>query len=194
MAGYRIKYGGFAFLVDEVTGRPVGFRDEARAEEYFFPIFDNTLTALKKPDGTTTSGGGGGGGENGKSAYELAVEQGYSGTLVQWLNSLKGADGAPGAPGAAGAAGPQGPAGPAGAAGSTGPQGPAGPTGPAGAAADPFPSITGITRVGGRITAYNESGLPVTVNRNPEGKVVSVTRNGVTKTITRSGSAVIDFQ
>lgn len=32
-------------------------------------------------------------GENGKSAYELAVEGGYQGTLVDWLNSLNGTDG-----------------------------------------------------------------------------------------------------
>ena len=32
-------------------------------------------------------------GEPGKSAYELAVEQGYEGTLEEWLESLKGKDG-----------------------------------------------------------------------------------------------------
>lgn len=35
-------------------------------------------------------------GANGKSAYELAQEQGYKGTLAQWLESLKGEDGEPG--------------------------------------------------------------------------------------------------
>lgn len=35
-------------------------------------------------------------GEAGKSAYELAVENGFEGTLEEWLDSLKGADGAPG--------------------------------------------------------------------------------------------------
>ena len=38
-------------------------------------------------------GGSGGTGQNGKSAYELAVQEGYSGTLSQWLESLQGADG-----------------------------------------------------------------------------------------------------
>lgn len=33
---------------------------------------------------------------SGKSAYELAVQQGYEGTLDEWLESLKGADGANG--------------------------------------------------------------------------------------------------
>lgn len=35
-------------------------------------------------------------GDDGKSAYELAVEEGYSGTLEEWLNSLTGEDGEPG--------------------------------------------------------------------------------------------------
>lgn len=35
-------------------------------------------------------------GDDGKSAYELAVEKGYSGTLEEWLNSLEGEDGEPG--------------------------------------------------------------------------------------------------
>ena len=34
-----------------------------------------------------------GGGLTGKSAYELAVEEGYTGTLTQWLDSLRGQDG-----------------------------------------------------------------------------------------------------
>lgn len=38
-------------------------------------------------------------GEKGKSAYELAVENGYGGTLSMWLNSLKGNDGAKGTDG-----------------------------------------------------------------------------------------------
>jgi len=38
---------------------------------------------------TTTIGTG----EDGLSAYELAVQEGYSGTLEQWLLSLHGRDG-----------------------------------------------------------------------------------------------------
>lgn len=37
---------------------------------------------------------------NGKSAYELAVENGYTGTLGEWLDSLKGKDGTDGKDGA----------------------------------------------------------------------------------------------
>lgn len=38
----------------------------------------------------------GGVGENGKSAYELAVDEGFGGTLQEWLESLKGIEGADG--------------------------------------------------------------------------------------------------
>lgn len=34
--------------------------------------------------------------ENGKSAYELALEEGFKGTKEEWLASLKGEDGDPG--------------------------------------------------------------------------------------------------
>jgi|SRR5699024_6926687 len=39
---------------------------------------------------------GGGGGSAGKSAYELAVEEGFEGSLEDWLESLKGEKGDPG--------------------------------------------------------------------------------------------------
>lgn len=49
-----------------------------------------------------TSGGGGAGstdGADGKSAYELAVENGFEGTVTEWLSSLAGADGTNGSDG-----------------------------------------------------------------------------------------------
>ena len=47
----------------------------------------------------------GAGALQGKSAYEVAVENGFNGNETQWLNSLKGANGAGGQPGAPGADG-----------------------------------------------------------------------------------------
>ncbi len=44
-------------------------------------------------------------GKAGKSAYELAVEQGFEGSLDEWLDSLKGVDGTDGADGRDGADG-----------------------------------------------------------------------------------------
>ena len=50
-------------------------------------------------------------GENGLSAYELAVQQGFQGTKEMWLESLKGADGLNGKPGSDGKPGADGEAG-----------------------------------------------------------------------------------
>ena len=56
-----------------------------------------------QPFGSAGGSGGGGGvgpqgpkgdkGDTGKAAYELAIENGYTGTEVQWLSSLKGEKG-----------------------------------------------------------------------------------------------------
>ena len=50
-------------------------------------------------------------GEDGKSAYEIAVENGFEGTEEEWLASLKGQDGEDGKDGAAGEKGDKGDAG-----------------------------------------------------------------------------------
>lgn len=47
-------------------------------------------------------------GEDGRSAYEIAVANGFRGTEEEWLLSLRGRDGAKGRDGASGAPGPQG--------------------------------------------------------------------------------------
>ena len=48
------------------------------------------------------NGGSGGRGADGKSAYEIAVDNGYKGTVTEWLASLKGEDGVNGTDGADG--------------------------------------------------------------------------------------------
>ncbi|WP_051166685.1 collagen-like protein [Rhizobium favelukesii] len=53
-------------------------------------------------------GSGGGNGAPGKSAYEIAVLNGFDGTEQEWLASLQGEDGEPGPKGDAGDPGPQG--------------------------------------------------------------------------------------
>lgn len=78
------------------------------------------------------TGTGGGTGEDGKSAYEIAVLNGFVGTEAQWLNSLHGADGAAGPAGPQGIQGEPGPTGPAGANGIDGTIGAPGPQGVAG--------------------------------------------------------------
>ena len=56
---------------------------------------DNMWTLIKPKVGTI-KGEKGDKGADGKSAYEVALANGYTGTQAQWLASLKGADGAPG--------------------------------------------------------------------------------------------------
>lgn len=112
----------------------------------------DSLVPAQAPGGGTT-------GTPGKSAYEVAVEQGFSGTVTQWLASLVGAQGPQGVQGATGATGAQGPAGATGATGAQGPKGDtgdAGPTGPQGPAG-PASSIRTATA---RVTDDNLSGLP----------------------------------
>ncbi len=62
-------------------------------------------------------------GEQGKSAYEIAVENGFNGTEAEWLESLKGETGATGAAGATGATGATGQQGPQGVQGNPGTDG-----------------------------------------------------------------------
>ena len=57
------------------------------------------------------AGGGGAPGEDGASAYEVAVQNGFVGDASAWLESLIGPEGQPGAIGPAGADGPVGPPG-----------------------------------------------------------------------------------
>jgi hypothetical protein len=90
-------------------------------------------------------------GPRGPSAFEVAVAQGFSGTVAQWLASLVGPIGPTGAVGATGATGPAGPAGPQGATGArgaTGAAGPAGPQGPVGGQGSAGPQ--GLTGAPGR--------------------------------------------
>lgn len=64
-----------------------------------------------------STGGGSGNGAPGKSAYEIALEQGFKGTEKEWLASLVGPQGPEGKAGAQGPAGDTGPQGPKGEAG-----------------------------------------------------------------------------
>lgn len=63
---------------------------------------------------TVTGIGGGGVGPAGKSAYEIAVDNGFEGTEEEWLASLVGPEGPPGPPGADGKDGAPGEQGPPG--------------------------------------------------------------------------------
>lgn len=77
-------------------------------------------------------------GNTGKSAYDVAVENGYNGTEDEWLISLKGEQGPKGE---RGEIGPQGAKGDQGECGEQGPKGEQGERGPQGPQGNPGPSI-----------------------------------------------------
>lgn len=80
--------------------------DRAKMELGFTGTFEEFLTKFKGERGEKGEDGAAGAkgekgergqdGENGKSAYEIAVVNGYVGNEEQWLASLKGRDGSPG--------------------------------------------------------------------------------------------------
>lgn len=91
----------------------------------------------------TVSQGGGGGqgpkGDPGESAYQIAVDNGFVGTEVEWLESLVGPQGIQGPAGAKGDTGDTGPQGERGLQGEQGPAGEPGPQGEKGDTGDPGP-------------------------------------------------------
>lgn len=88
-----------------------------------------------------TSGSNGANGSNGLSAFEIWRDNGHStGTVTDFLNSLKGADGSNGTNGTDGAAGTNG---------TNGVDGAVGPSGPAGVAGSPgAPGADGVCTIG----------------------------------------------
>lgn len=91
---------GRSFRIDLIA--PIAERPESPAEGFCFVASDERMMYVYQSgawlegirmglDGKP--GRNGDDGENGKSAYEIAVENGYEGTVEQWLADLKGADG-----------------------------------------------------------------------------------------------------
>jgi hypothetical protein len=107
-------------------------------------------------------------GDAGKSAYDVAVDNGFSGNVTAWLASLigpkgdkgdKGDTGATGATGATGPAGATGPVGPTGPVGATGAQGATGATGATGAAGtNGFTMLSGGGTTNSAFTTYFPAG------------------------------------
>ena len=123
--------------------------------------------------GTASSGGGG---ADGKSAYEIAVENGFEGDETAWLKSLKGEKGDAGAKGETGPLGPQGEKGEQGPKGNTGPAGADGAPGKDGAPGTPGKNGTTFTpsvSAAGDLSWTNDGGKanPAPVNlKGPQGE------------------------
>lgn len=93
-------------------------------------------------------------GTAGKSAYQIAVEDGFVGTRAEWLKSLQGEKGPEGPRGLQGVPGPQGKPGVQGKTGETGPRGEPGPKGDTG---EPGKDGTSVNIQG---TVQSSSNLP----------------------------------
>lgn len=84
-------------------------------------------------------------GADGKSAYQVAVDGGFVGTVSEWLASLKGERGETGPQGVQGIPGPQGDRGETGEKGNQGDIGPQGPQGITGPKGDPGPNAVSFS-------------------------------------------------
>lgn len=88
--------------------RPSGFDGESCNVPPTPDLYAQLLAEIKKIISKGGNGINGKDGENGLSAYELAVQNGFAGTLTEWLESLKGADGKDGISGTNGTDGKNG--------------------------------------------------------------------------------------
>lgn len=86
-------------IVKTLNIRPSGFDGENSSVPPTPDLYQQLLQKISEKGG------------NGKSAFEIAVENGFVGTETEWLESLKGKDGIDGKDGAVGPQGEQGPPG-----------------------------------------------------------------------------------
>ena len=76
-----------------------GFSPKVKAEQMEFGVVITIVDANGETSATLHNGANGEKGTDGKSAYQIAVEQGYQGSESDWLSSLKGDKGNTGAKG-----------------------------------------------------------------------------------------------
>lgn len=85
-----------------------GFSPKVKAEQMESGVVITIVDADGKTSATLHNGANGEKGTDGKSAYQIAVEQGYQGSESDWLSSLKGDKGNTGAKGNPGQDGAEG--------------------------------------------------------------------------------------
>lgn len=129
------EYLKHTILKKGTTGLP---KPQSRAEELLWELCE----LISNEQGSTSPGPAGPQGDPGKSAYQIAVDNGFKGNEQEWLLSLKGSKGDPGQNGSQGPAGAIGPAGPKGEKGDPGQIGTQGPVGATGAVGPQGPKGT----------------------------------------------------
>lgn len=95
------EYLKHTILKKGTTGLP---KPQSRAEELLWELCE----LISNESGSTTPGPVGPQGDPGKSAYQIALDNGFEGTEPAWLASLKGPKGEKGDPGVNGEQGPAG--------------------------------------------------------------------------------------
>ena len=175
----------YAQLLQELEKKAAGLQNGKDGKDGISPAVTVTETetgatiSVTDATGTTTAelhngekGDTGSRGAAGKSAYEVALQNGFTGTEADWLTSLKGQKGDAGEPGATGAKGDPGEKGDAGTPGKDGVNGKDGPTG-----------------VDGKDGADGYSPT-ATVTETDAGAVISITdKNGTTTATIKNGTS-----
>ena len=155
-----------------------GFSPKVKAEQMEFGVVITIVDADGETSATLHNGANGEKGTDGKSAYQIAVEQGYQGSESDWLSSLKGDKGDTGERGEKGDTGLQGERGEKGETGQQGEQGPMGEKGEKGdagvAGKDGFSPIANVVKDGSVIT-------------------ITITDKNDTTTVTLTEGAAVDF-
>ena len=155
-----------------------GFSPKVKAEQMESGVVITVVDADGETSATLHNGANGEKGTDGKSAYQIAVEQGYQGSESDWLSSLKGDKGDTGERGEKGDTGLQGERGEKGETGQQGEQGPMGEKGKKGdagvAGKDGFSPIANVVKDGSVIT-------------------ITITDKNGTTTVTLTEGAAVDL-
>lgn len=190
----------YAQLLQELEKKAAGLQNGKDGKDGISPAVTVTETetgatiSVTDATGTTTAelhngekgdkGDTGSRGAAGKSAYEIALQNGFIGTEADWLTSLKGQKGDTGAPGAKGASGEKGDRGEPGTPGAKGERGEKGEKGDAGTSGK-----DGTNGTDGKDGADGYSPT-ATVTETDAGAVISITdKNGTTTATIKNGTS-----
>ena len=158
-----------------------GFSPKVKTEQMEFGVVITIVDADGETSATLHNGA------NGKSAYQIAVEQGYQGSESDWLSSLKGDKGEKGDTGLQGERGEKG---------ETGQQGEQGPMGEKGDPGDRgLQGVPGEKGEKGDAGVAGKDGFSPIANVVKDGSVITITitdKNGTT-TVTLTEGAAADL-
>ena len=164
-----------------------GFSPKVRAEQMKSGVVITIVDADGETSATLHNGANGEKGTDGKSAYQIAVEQGYQGSESDWLSSLKGDKGEKGDTGLQGERGEKG---------ETGQQGEQGPMGEKGDPGDRgLQGVPGEKGEKGDAGVAGKDGFSPIANVVKDGSVITITitdKNGTT-TVTLTEGAAADL-